>query len=483
MRAVLTVPAAFFVSALPAAALAGLAVDDFTGDGRLDVVATLAEPPGALRLLGLEKKGEATDLTSRFGLDGIRDAGELLPVDVDADGRLDLLVLPREGSPGALRLLVRGDGDAFRDATERAGLAGLPAVTAACVSDLDLDGRLDLVVGSAGDQPFVRLFKGRGDGGFEEITATAGVTAEAPCAGIALVDTDLDDLPELYLSLRDAPNSLWWNGGGGTFSRPEGADALAAPAASGPAWFFDYDNDRDHDLFVAPPTTGGAPRLFENERDGRWKDVTELRGLGKLAGVRRAAFGDLDNDGYVELVLSTADEVFALANERGRSFAAMEEPAGVGDLAPGAALTVADLDYDGQQDVVVSIDGVTGGSVFGEGAFRNPGNKNLWVSVGVEGAASNRFGVGCLVRVLGEDARGKRRDYFRRVGEGSAVGGSLRQDVGLGAAVRILRLEVYWPATKQWQSYFHPKDKCTLIVEEGGDELVTVFRGPPRASR
>jgi hypothetical protein len=193
--------------------------------------------------------------------------------------------------------------------------------------------------------------------------------------------------------------------------------------------------------------------------------------------------GDLDDDGYQELLGETADRVIALRNDRGRRFAPMDGDSLAPALSPGALLLVADLDHDGDQDVLVSAEGSPDGTIFGAGAHRNPGNDNLWVSVGVERVGSNRFGVGCTVRVLAQDARGRRRDYFRFIGEASASGGSLRQDVGLGDSRRILRLEVYFPVTKKWQSYYQPKHECTLVVKEGAPTPETVFRGPPTAGR
>jgi hypothetical protein len=463
------------------AAMAGAVVDDFTGDGRLDVVVSGGDAAGSLRLLGLEGAGAATDLTDRHGLDAFMAAGELRAVDADGDGRLDLLVLPAPGAGESLRLLVRDDGDVFRDATKRAGLGGVEAPAAAAFCDLDLDGHLDLVVGTAAaEPPFVRIWKGKGDGTFGEITGTAGVTAGAPCVGIAVGDTDRDDLPELYLSLRDAPNALWRNLGAGTFAPAESA-ALAAPVAGGPVWFLDYDNDRDWDLLLGPPAAGGGPRLFDNERDEGWKETTAARGLDALTDVRRLALGDLDNDGYEELVVETAGAVVVLRNDRGGKFAPMNDEAAPSGLAPGEALAVGDLDYDGDQDILVSAERIADGKIFGAGAHRNPGNDHLWVSVGLKGPGTNRFGVGGTVRILAVDERGRRRDYFRRVGQASASGGSLRQDFGMGQAERILWLEVYFPATKQWQSYYQPKFECTLIVEEGAPEPVTIFRGPPTA--
>ncbi|HMB68844.1 MAG TPA: VCBS repeat-containing protein, partial [bacterium] len=214
------------VLALAAAAPAGVVVDDFTGDGPLDLVVS---EDGAIRLLALEKGGAATDVTEQHGLDGVTGVGELRAVDADDDGRLDLLVLPA-AADGALRLLIRDDEDRFRDATERAGLSGVTSAIAAAFSDLDLDGKLDLLVGtSGGDAPPVRVWKGAGNGTFQEITASAGITADAPCMGIAVGDVDFDDLPDVYLSLDDAPNALWRNTGGGSFAAAENAAVLAAP--------------------------------------------------------------------------------------------------------------------------------------------------------------------------------------------------------------------------------------------------------------
>src|SRR5262249_20917313 len=140
--------------------------------------------------------------------------------------------------------LLRNNGDGtFTDVTEKAGLQA-PMNTGSCSwGDYDNDGRLDLFI--AGERQPNRLYRNRCDGTFEERAARAGVDGrgETWCKGSAWVDYDNDRYPDLFLNYLNGVGRLYHNNRDGTFtdvSKPLGIDG---PHTGFACWAWDYDND------------------------------------------------------------------------------------------------------------------------------------------------------------------------------------------------------------------------------------------------
>ncbi|HEU4419186.1 MAG TPA: VCBS repeat-containing protein, partial [Planctomycetota bacterium] len=204
----------------------GVAVDDFDGDEHLDVVVSDWSPRGQLRFYRNQRDGTFADRTEAAGLAGITGGLNLLHADYDNDGDLDLFVL-RGGwwfesgrLPGSL-LQNHGNGT-FTDVTFAAGLGErqLPTQTGG-FADFDLDGDLDLYVGSE-SSPRVRcasqLFLNNGNGTFTDVAVAAGVANNAYCKGVSWGDYDGDRWPDLFVSNIDGADRLYHNRGDGTFA-------------------------------------------------------------------------------------------------------------------------------------------------------------------------------------------------------------------------------------------------------------------------
>jgi len=468
----------------------GAILDDFDGDGDLDLVASSWQLTDQMRYYRNDGHGRFTERTAAAGLIGETGGINLVQADFDNDGDIDVLVLRGgwlfdQGRQPSSLLANRGDGT-FEDVTEKAGLLGFHPTQSAAFADYDGDGWLDLFIGhesSGGDPHPCELFHNNHDGTFTEVGAAAGVANVGFVKGVAWGDYNNDGRPDLYLSRYGQPNILYRNDGpqqgGWKFTDVTAAAGVAEPINSFPCWFWDFDNDGWLDLFVASftgftaesldllagPYVGRAAsephsRLYRNNRDGTFSDVSRAVGLDTPLAVMGANFDDFDNDGLPDIYLGTGEPSLAtlvpnrmFRNDRGLRFQDVTTAAGVGHLQKGHAIAVGDVDGDGDQDIYCVMGGSYVGDVYPNALFRNPGNAAHWIALNVRGTRENRFAVGARVAVTVETPAGSRVIY-RTVGHGSSFGATtLQQQIGLGAALRIRDVAVRWPSSGQVEHF------------------------------
>src|SRR5205085_489632 len=175
-----------------------------------------------------------------------------------------------------------------------------------------------------------QLFHNNGDGTFTEVAASVGLAAVGWVKGATWGDFNNDGLPDLYISRLLEPNLLFENRGRDASGQWRFEDVtqragVAEPLESFPTWFFDYDNDGWLDLFVSGYTLGDSvhwcndivadylglpfqaetPRLYRNNHDGTFTDVSRQVNLNRVLYTMGSNFGDLDNDGYLDIFLGT----------------------------------------------------------------------------------------------------------------------------------------------------------------------------------
>jgi hypothetical protein len=481
----------------------GAILEDFDGDHRLDLVWSTMAFDGQMRFMHNVGDGTFEDRTRQAGLIGETGGLNMMPADYDNDGAVDVLVLRGGwlGSEGRFPLsLLRNDGHGhFRDVTRKAGLLRFAPTQTAVWFDFDGDGRLDLYVGdesawisefcskerTAADSFPCELYRNNGDGTFTEMAHEAGVDYVGFVKGVASGDYNNDGRPDLFVSVWGGPNLLFRNDGpaaggkgGWRFTDVAGAAGVTEPHASFATFFFDYDNDGWPDLFVAGygrksgiplvddvaadylglPTDVERGRLYHNRGDGTFEDVTKAAGLYKVLAAMALNYGDLDDDGWLDFYVGTGTPDLGMLipnrmfrNAEGRRFQEVTTAGDFGHLQKGHAIAFGDVDNDGDQDVFEEMGGAYLGDQARSALYLNPGNANAWLGVELEGVRSNRRGVGARLEVAVESSSGTRHIY-RTVGSGGSFGGSpMRQEIGLGAARRVLWLEVLWPATGERQ--------------------------------
>lgn len=258
--------------------------------------------------------------------------------DWEHDQDLDLVV-----ATGAGVSLLRNEGGRFTDASESAGLSARRA-TAAVTGDLDNDGQADMLLLG----PLALL---RGDAGrFSDATGGSGLPADAPATVAALADLDHDgDLDVVLGGTGPAAGSrLFRNNGDRTFTDVTAASKLGVPGTVSALVPSDFDNRRDLDLFAA--RRDGPPLLFHNRRDGSFEDVAaSLRLPSRPA--HAVAAGDVNKDGYTDLLLAGPDAALLLLSD-GRG--GLGETALTADLGGARSVLLVDVDADGLLDIAAA---------------------------------------------------------------------------------------------------------------------------------
>lgn len=490
----------------------GVALFDYDKDGDLDVYVTqghllgagksladakfppTGEPPFVDRLFrnDLDASGlRFSDVTEESGL-SVDGYGMGVAVgDIDNDGWPDLYVTQWNSANRLLR--NRGDGT-FEDLTEKAGVGEKRWSIAAVFFDYDRDGWLDLYVGNYLDFTFSvhrecanevgladycgpvsfksltdTLYRNRGNGTFEDVTAAAGVTQEAaPVLGAVTGDFDGNGWLDLYLANDEQPNNLLLNQGADSQGRVTFRDeALLAGAAmnhEGKAEAGmgvnagDFDNDGDEDLFVAH-LDQETNTLYLNDGGGTFTDRTVEAGLG-AASLDSTGFGtaffDYDNDGWLDLLVANGavqglrelmlakdphpmhqkNQLFHNLGD-GRFENVSSRAGNVFDLSEvsrGAAF--GDLDNDGDSDVVIHNNA---------GPLRllinNVGQDQKWLGLRLVGTSVDRDQLGAQVELLSPQR------LVRRVrGDSSyASAHDTRVLFGLGQSAGPAELKVTWP--------------------------------------
>ena len=427
----------------------GVATGDYDNDGRPDLYVT-----GIGRNILYHNNGDGTftDVTDKAGVAGGGWSTGAMFIDYDRDGRLDLIVSryltwdfrdiycgdrkpgyraychPDE-FPAITHILYHNEGNGkFRDVSEESGFAKFPGKgLGVAMNDYDQDGWPDILI--ANDSIAQQLFHNLHNGKFEEVALGLGIAYDEDGHAFAgmgadFADYDNDGWPDIFINaLANQRYSLFHNVKG-QFEYVSDSQGIAAATMTHSGWgakFADFDDDGWKDLFVAQghvmdniqltqPSVHylEAPLLLRNIR-GNFADVSAGSGglfREKLA-ARGAAFGDLNNDGYVDVVLNDNDGPPVIAQNR-------------------------------------------------------PG-KNHWILIDTIGTASNHDGIGARVEVVSESGQ---EQYAMVSTAGSYLSASdKRVHFGLGSASTIKLIEIHWPSGKVQKLSNIPADQILKVRE------------------
>ena len=428
----------------------GAAAGDYDNDGFVDLYVTSY---GGNTLYRNNGDGTFGDVTDRAGVGGSGWSASAGFFDYDNDGRLDLFVTRYmrwsfednrycgEKKPGYRaychpdnfepigNLLYRNNGDGtFTDVSVRSGIAdhegkGLGVAFA----DYDGDGFVDVYVANDSVQCF--LFRNRGDGTFAEVGLLAGVGFNEDGKtfagmGVDFADYDNDGHPDIFVTdLSNERYRLFRHNGDGTFrdvTNLSGVGAATLPFSGWSTRFIDYDNDGWKDIFAAqghvmdtiemtaPNLRYLQPPLLLRNEAGRFVRVVPGDAFRTDWAGRGAAFGDIDNDGDVDIVVSNV----------------------------------------GQRAIVLRNDG---------------GDRSGWIRVITTGSRSNRDGIGARVKVVA--ASGQTQYFTVSTAVGYLSASDTRLLVGLGRDAAASLGEIHWPSGAV-QRFENVRARTTVAAEE-----------------
>lgn len=301
-----------------------------------------------------------TEVTTASGLNLAASAGTAAPDhdpsivmacgDYDGDGDQDLFVSqwrPKERA-GRQYLFVNHNG-AFSDSAARAGISHAGRDLSAFFGDYDNDGYLDLFITNTTAD---RLYHNDRAGGFREVTAAAGIETAGSRAAL-FADLDLEGDLDLFIA-GASQNRFYRNNSDGTFMEIAEEAGLAAGKTPGrDALFGDFDDDGDLDLLLSSENAG--VQYFDNLRQGYFRDITGHTGLQKPGNAGAVTGGDYNNDGYLDLFLADpAGAQHALFRNRGDG--TFERDARSDSVFAGSGEDAAffDADNDGFLDLLIA---------------------------------------------------------------------------------------------------------------------------------
>ncbi|MDA2930104.1 CRTAC1 family protein [Acidobacteria bacterium AH-259-O06] len=489
----------------------GSIVEDFDRDGYLDIMASSNGLRDQLRYFHNNGDGSFSEWTAKGGLLGQVGGLNALQADYNNDGYPDILVLrggwfsvQGKDQGNYPNSLLRNNGDGtFTDTTIESGIFSLHPSQTAAWADFDLDGWLDLFIGNESTSNQIHpceLFRNNGNGTFTEIASKVKLDHTGFVKGVAWGDYNNDGYPDLYLSQFEDKNLLFRNdgpkGNGWSFTEVTAAAGVAEPKLSFPTWFWDYDNDGWEDILVASFTShtednlddvvadylglrkAAHPRLYRNNRDGTFTDVTKEARFDVVLMAMGANFGDLDNDGFLDCYFGTGHSKMdtlvpnrMFRNSNGRFFQDVTTSGGFGHLQKGHGISFGDIDNDGDQDIYAVLGGSYSGDTFQNALFENPGFSNHWITLRLEGVKSNRSALGARIKVTTLTKEGE-REIFVTVSTGGSFGASsLQQEIGLGRAKAIKSIEITWPN----------RDRTVQKISGVGlDQFIGIREGAPK---
>jgi len=434
---------------------------DFDGDGYLDLWVDnhYNSRPYFYKNDG---NGTFTDVFTSTGLDGKGDEHGNGLCDFNNDGNLDLHITI--GARGGTLLGMKSDRTdmnlgsfSFVDVADEAGTDDTWGQGRSVAwGDYDRDGHADLLLGNL--KTDLVLYRNNGDGTFTNVSVAAGLGSlqynEADFA-----DYNNDGYPDIYMSDVEEKGAntdrLFRNNGDGTFSDVTG-EAGIQPLTQGRslAWG-DYNNDGYLDLFISRgPEVPSKQTLYQNNGNGTFTDVTDAAGLGALSNNRAAGWGDFDNDGYLDLyvVNSGTDPVgkgpnYLYRNNRNGTFTDVASRTGVQAMAVsrGRGASWGDYDNDGFLDLFTN--NGEDNTAFPKGPqflYHNGGSSYHWLKIKLIGTVSNRDGLGAKVTIT----TGRQIQYRENNG---SMGHYLSQQstplhFGLGKSTVVNAIVITWPS-------------------------------------
>ncbi len=235
------------------------------------------------------------------------------------------------------------------------------------------------------------------------------------------------------------------------------------------------------------PSHAETPRLYHNNHDGTFTDVTHLMHLDRAILIMGANFGDLDNDGWLDLYLGTGDSLYTsllpnrmFRNNAGRDFQDVTTAGGFGHLQKGHGIAFGDLGNNGQRRHLRRDGRRPPRRHLPERPLPQPRHTRQPLHhAQTHGTRSNRSAIGAVIDVTIPDSQRPPRHIYRTVGFGSSFGGNpLRQHIGLGRWNGPVTVAVRWPASSQPQHFTAIQQDHAYILTEDSAQAIPVTYKP-----
>lgn len=421
---------------------------DYDNDGDGDLLITRDAWQGSVINYLYQNNGDGTftDVALDAGIEGVGDSFCASWGDYDNDGWVDLYVgngLSRGGAPNNL---YRNNGDGtFTDCAVYCGVDdGIQPTIGVVWGDYDNDGWLDLYVSNYGTGN--GLYRNLGNGRFENVALDAGVLRPTKGFVTFFFDYNNDTWMDLFVAC--------WS--------DQMPDVIRSMASG------------------EPTRTWNRPVLYQNNKDGTFTDVTKEAGIARSYGTMSAIYGDINNDGFADIYLGNGgppmdrfdpDRLFM--NNGDGTFSDITFAAGTGNIGKGHGTTFADYDKDGDLDIYAPQGGAGGnpGDAQVNSLYRNPGSGNHWVTiraVGGKGRISdgevNRDGIGTKMTLK---VGGRTLHAAVSGGQGFGVTNPLALWFGLTGQTVVDTLTVEWPGGKTKRYFDLAGDREYEVYEEG----------------
>lgn len=396
--------------------------------------------------------------------------------DFDNDGDEDVFVASNVRS---LNYLYRNDGNGTFTKVSAGNISeGDGYYHSASWVDIDNDGLLDLFTVDFMPTRFNKLYKNNGDGTFTELEGAGELTTSAARnIGATWTDFDMDGDEDVFIpNANGANNELYRNDGNGSFTRITTGPVVTDGGNSVGSSWGDIDNDGDFDLFVA--NASNEPNfLYKNNGDGTFTRVTDGPFDGDLGNSSGSVFGDIDNDGDLDLYVTNDqnEPKFLYINDGLGNFE--KDSIGVETSAIGNTFGTAlsDIDNDGDLDIFVATHSDEPNSLF----INNLATTHNWVKLKLIGTNSNRSAIGATVRVLANidgQAVWQTRHISGQSSGGAGGQSSLTVHFGLAEATLIDSLVIQWPSGYTQTQRATNINQLHILVEESGSRVAgTVF--------
>jgi len=482
----------------------GASWGDFDNDGREDILVGAERAPFCL----FRNRGDGgfENVADRVGLHDPVGLGCYAAqfIDYDNDGFQDVFMTSNGwGGGGRLFLFHNEGGTHFMDVTASAGLDAPVNAFGASWADYDNDGRADLAVAAGivdpegGDR--IRLYHNEGNGRFREVGEQAGLTQKARWISLCWGDYDGDGRQDLLAASFDQGPFLFRNLGDGRFEDVSAKTGIRMQTQAYTPEFFDFDNDGNLDIFVSTyPSTaqkvedmidahlsGVAPNpqrqiLFRNNGDGTFRNISDEAGITGWYGGMSSQVGDLDNDGFDEIIIGTGNpaldwtEPKPLFHNNGKGqFTDIAQSAGLIHFGMLHGTALADYDNSGNLSMFGSFGGFYWGTRESTKLYKNMGSGNSALEIRLVGTRSNRDAIGAKVSAI---ASKRKIHKWVNGGNGFGVANSKIVHLGLGGERKVDQLEILWPSGLRQSFRNVPVGQRVEIVEGKDPRQLVKFR-------